>query len=391
VKYALETLDILITETINPSKISIASLSGGEIESYITTANEYKESSRLLLMDEAFTRVTETELELLIDQYQLAIIRLLDTLHNYQQITSPSATPNARLYSSISIVLEELLGFVEYHFSKYFNLDQKAPDNHLFIVKKQLAEQLTVIKQALPKTDTDQELINIVFPFLFNSFLNNKTDFNTYRQLIYTRELIRELNDLISGNSLCSSIEELLLYLNFNHIGFFKYLIDKLQDAGNQLRTEDAKIDALKYQRKLLRQMPDKPGFTLFFQLQSIKEQVLYWIEEEIIFTESQNKSLDPLPEKKENGQKTESKIIVALSVAQLAFFIRILNLGKIITNNNQADMIKTFASNFKTYKTEEISYGSLYGKYFKPEPSTIRDVKDVLLRLINLINKIKE
>jgi len=391
VKYALETLDILITETIIPSKISIAALSNEEIDSYIATANKYKESSRLLLMDEVFNRVTETELELLIDQYQLAIIRLLDTLHNYQQVTSPSVTSNARLYFSISIALEELLGFVEQHFAKYFNLDQKAPDNYLFVVKKQLAEQLTEIEQALPKTDTDQELINIVFPFLFNSFLNNKTDFNTYRQLIYTRELIRELNDLISGNSLCSSIEELLLYLNFNHIGFFKYLIDKLQDAGNQLQTEDAKIDTLKYQRKLLRQMPSKLGFALFFQLQSIKEQVLYWIEEEIIFIESQNKSIDPLPEKKESGQKIESKIIVALSVAQLAFFIRILNLGKIITNNNQSDMIKTFASNFKTYKTEEISYGSLYGKYFKPESSTIRDVKDVLLRLINLINKIKE
>lgn len=390
-KYALETLDILITETVNPSKISIASLSGEEIDSYITTANEYKESSRLLLMDEAFTRVTETELELLINQYQLSIIRLLDTLYNYQQSTSPFLIQNARLYSSISIVLEELLGFVEQHFSKYFNLDQKAPDNSLFIVKKQLAEQLTMIEQALPKTDTDQKLINIVFPFLFNSFLDNKTDFTTYRHLIYAKELIRELNDLISENSFYSSIEALLLYLNFNHIRFFKYLVDELQEAGNQLQTEDAKIDALKYQRKLLRQMPSKLGFALFFQLQSIKEQVLYWIEEEIIFIESQNKSIDPLPEKKESGQKIESKIIVALSVAQLAFFIRILNLGKIITNNNQADMIKTFASNFKTYKTEEISYGSLYGKYFKPEPSTIRDIKDILLRLINLINKMKE
>lgn len=390
-KYALETLDILITETIIPSKISIAALSGEEIDSYIAAANKYKESSRLLLIQEAFTRVTETELELLIDQYQLAIIRLLDTLHNYQQITSPSATPNARLYSSISIALEELLGFVEQHFSKYFNLDQKAPDNYLFVVKKELAEQLTMLEQALQKTNTEQELINIVFPFLFNSFLDNKTDFTTYRHLIYAKELIRELNNLISGNSLYASIKEVLLYLNFNHIAFFKYLVDELQEAGNQLQTEDAKIDALKYQRKLLRQMPSKLGFALFFQLQSIKEQVLYWIEEEIIFIESQIKPLDSLLEKKENEQKFESKVIVALSVAQLAFFIRILNLGNIITNNNQADMIRTFASNLKTYKTEDISYGSLYGKYFKPEPSTIRDVKDVLLRLINLINKIKE
>lgn len=389
--YALETLDTLITVIINPAKDSIAGLSDKEIDSYITKANEYKDSFRLLLMNQAFTRVTETELELLINQYQLSIIRLLDTLYNYQQSPTPSRIQNARLYSSISIALAELLGFVEQHFSKYFNLDQKAPDNYLFVVKKELAEQLTMLEQALQKTDTEQELINIVFPFLFNSFLDNKTDFTTYRHLIYAKELIRELNDLISGSSLYASIKEVLLYLNFNHIAFFKYLIDKLQEAGNQLQAEDAKIDALKYQQKLLRQMHVKPGFALFFQLQSIKEQVLYWIEEEIIFIESQNKLLDRLPEKKENGQKTESKVIVALSVAQLAFFIRILNLGKVITNNNQADIIKTFASNFKTYKTEEISYGSLYGKYFKPAPSTIRDIKDVLLRLINLINKMKE
>jgi hypothetical protein len=81
----------------------------------------------------------------------------------------------------------------------------------------------------------------------------------------------------------------------------------------------------------------------------------------------------------------------VALSVAQLAFLIRVLTLGKIITNQNQADVIRVFASNFKTLKTEEISYGSLYGKYFKPESSAIREIKGVLLQLAGLITRMKD
>lgn len=385
-KYALETLDILITVTINPSKTNITLLSEEVINEFIVTAKENKESVRLLLMNDVFTRVNETELELLINQYQASIIRLLDTLFNFQRLTS--TIPNARLYSAISSTLEELLGFIQQYFTKYFNLNQKASDNYLLVEKNQLAEKLNVIKGVMSEAHSEQELIDIVFFYFSNSFSSGKANFTTYRQVIYAKELIRELSDLISGKSLHSSIKDLLLYLDFNHIAFFKYLIDTLERSFNNLQTTGDKINALKYQRKLFRQMHINPDFTLFYEFTSVKEQVINWVEEEILFMESQITSDDKKPVEKAIETVSENKISVALSVAQLGVLIRVLTSGKVITNNNQLDVIKVFASTFKTYKTKDISYGSLYGKYYKPETSAIKEVKRVLLHLVGLITK---
>lgn len=385
-KYALETLDILITVTINPSKTNITLLSEEVINEFIVAAKENKESVRLLLMNDVFTRVNETELELLINQYQASIIRLLDTLFNFQRLTS--TTPNARLYFTISSTLEELLGFIQQYFTKYLNLNQKASGNYLLAEKNQLVEKLNVIKAAVSEAHSEQELIDIVFSYFSNSFSFGKTNFTTYRQVIYANELIRELSDLISGKRLDFSIKDLLLYLDFNHIAFFKYLIDTLQRSFNNLQTTGDKINSLKYQRKLFRQMHINPDFTLFSKFTSVKEQVLNWVEEEILFMQSQIASDDQEPVEKDIETLSETKISVALSVAQLGVLIRVLISGKVVTNNNQLDVIKVFASTFKTYKTNDISYGSLYGKYYKPETSAIKEVKRVLLHLVGLITQ---
>lgn len=314
---------------------------------------------------------------------------MLNDLFGYQQ--SQRENPNLiSLYIPLSDLLAKLLSYIETYFSKYFNIDEEIPHIYYSLNSTEFKEQLSNLNIHF-KDRADLELIAIItsdYPLL-QTGLNKKTI--SYRDLIYRKELIRELNGIVSDSSIYKSVKDVLLYINFNHIEFFKYLIDKLQEEYNKLETLDAKLELLKYQRKLFRQTHIKHDCALFPQFPSIKDQVLNWIEEEIIFIASQIKPVDQEPEKKDIEPVSEAKISVALSVAQLAFLIRILTLGKVITNNNQSDVIRIFASNFKTYKTESISYGSLYGKYFKPEASAIKGVKSLLFQLANLTIKLKE
>ncbi len=389
-KQAIEKIMQFITTTVHPNNTVNLNLSETGLKSLLDTFLSEIEDIKRHLVASLFDLEKQSDVESLVQNYQSVIIKLLNDLYSYQ-LNHNNNKSLLSFYISINSSLSDILTYIEKYFSIHFNIDEKVPDIYYLIYSKDFEQQLSELNLQLKNKSVDQELISIInSAYSFTSNDSNKHTF-TYRNIIYLKELISELTGVVLDKSLHKSARDVLLYLNFNKLEFFKYLVDNLQEEYNKVKTSEAKLELLQYQRKLFRQMHTKPNFALFFELPSIKEQVLYWIEEEINFVESQNKEAEQLPEKKETEQKTESKISVTLSVGQLGYLIRILTLGKVITNNNQSDIIRIFASNFRTYKTEEISYGSLYGKYFKPEPAAIREVKDVLLRLINLMNKLKD
>lgn len=386
----IEKILDFVTSTVHPNNAGHLDLSETGTKTLIDTLFINTESIRRNLVVSVFSSERQCEVESLVQNYQSLIIKLLNVFYTFQSDQTTSSDLH-NLYTSLSDILADVLTYIETYFSKYFNLDVEIPhlqySSNIEFFQKKFNEFINAFKDNLE----DLELIAMLNSHYasFANTVNIKTI--TFQDLIYIKELIRELNDIVLKSSIYKSVKEVLLYANYNHIEFFKYLVDKLQGEYNNLETLDAKLEFLKYQRKLFRQKHINSNLALFSQFTSIKEQVLNWIEEEIIFMESQIKAVDQGLEKKDIERVSEPKIIVALSVAQLAFLIRVLTLGKVIRNNNQSDVVRIFASNFKTYKTEDISYGSLYGKYFKPEISAIRQVKGILLELANLITKMKE
>ena len=389
VKQGIEKIMDFVTITVHPKNTVNLDLSETGLKTLLDTNLIDIESIKRYLVASLLNLENQGDVESLVQNYQSLIIRLLNDLYTYQS-NQIENTNLISLYSSLSELLAEVLSYIETYFARYFNIDEDIPLIHYSLSNYDFQQHLSELHIQFKDRSEDLELFTMLIShyFLSQSSLNRKTI--TYRDLMYRQELVRELNGIFSDSSVYKSVKDVLLIMNFNHIEFFKYLIDKLQEEYKKLETADARLTLLKYQRKLFRQMDIKPNFALFSQFHSIKEQVLNWIEEEIIFVESQIKPIDQEPEKKDIEPGSESKISVSLSVAQLAFLIRVLILGKVITNNNQSDVIRVFASNFKTHKTEDISFGSLYGKYFKPETSAIATVKGILFQLASLITKMK-
>ena len=390
VKQAIEKIIDFVKSTVHPNNTVHLDLSEIGIKTLANIVLIDIESIKRHLLSSLFVFEKQCDVKPLVQNYQSLTIKLLNDLYSYRCNETTSGNLH-NLYTSLSNLFGDLLAYIETYFSKYFNLDVEIPHLHYATNRKYLQQQFDELTIAFKDTIEDLELVTMINSHYASPHNCAKKKTITFRNLIYIKDLIRELDDVVLKSSFYKSVKEVLIYLNYNYIEFFKYLVDKVQGEYNNLETLDAKLEFLKYQRKLFKQKHIEFNSALFNQFPSIKEQVLNWIGEEILFMEGQSEIVNQEPETKDLNLVSESKITVALSVAQLAFLIRVLTLGKVITNHNQSDVIRIFASNFKTHKTDDISYGSLYGKYFKPEPSTIRDIKDVLLRLINLINKMKE
>lgn len=382
--YALEWIDLLISVTLAKEEADWSHLTPDYVETLKQRAAKEKEGIRMMLMRQIFNAREERVLEILIQQYQSSLVRLLDQLDK-NKLLLPSLPHMKSLLEELTIVLEDLLAFIELHFTKYYNLDQAVPCTYLRINKKDW-------KGRLKKVDPDLKKLNNSLSSLLlkvmGSFVNASE--LTYRQMIYYKDLFSEVSGVFNSTStddyLFGRLEDSLIYLNFNHSFFIALLIRKIDDEINVLKNQEDIIEHLISYRNRIENLPVKPGACYNISLPAVTESLLRWISFHVnkpIFKLS-NDSIQSMEKKQVN----DDKVNLSVSVAMLGLFIRLLTEEEIITTKNQADLIRFFASNFTTPKQDKISSDSLYGSYFKPLPGTIRMMNDCLSRIQHLLNK---
>jgi hypothetical protein len=88
---------------------------------------------------------------------------------------------------------ENLLNYIEAHFTKYFDQDQKIPDTYAHISVKEFREKLEVIRKLFVENGVDKEFTELVL-FPVNRFVETPEKKNlTFRSLIYKKYLVKEL------------------------------------------------------------------------------------------------------------------------------------------------------------------------------------------------------
>lgn len=392
VKQGIEKMMDFVTITVHPKNTVDLDVSETGVKTLLNTALIETENIRKHLVGSLFNLQEQNELESLVQNYQSVIIRLLDDLYAFK--LKAKNKDLIRLYTSISSFLSDILSYLETYFSKYFNVNEKIPHTCYTTITKDFELRISKLKLQLKDKPADQEVIRIIF--LTFEKLNEDRDKNplTYRKLVYLKEFLNEL-DLVSSNLnvnvkvLDVEIQHLLIILNFNHPAFIIHSIDKILQEVNVLETQQEKILKLKFLRKGLNQVNCMPGVALHKDTTSVKDQLVTWIDEEIIFLQSESNALkQTIADDQKNSN--EIKINTSLSVPQLAYFIRLLVENKTITNINQTEILKFISLNFSSLKRENISYIHLRSQYYKPELPIVESIKSLLLALVNLSRKIK-
>jgi hypothetical protein len=386
-KSAIEIWDELIGIKLSPNTFKNRTVEKQTICNLLKESEKEKEAVRSHLMNEAFSRKNEKELELFIERYQTFIGRLLDNIHKNLK-TEGITYEIKKLYEGVSEHLEEVMSFIENYFSKYFNLDQKVPDAYLLASRHEINRQLPEVRKLLKEKEGNQGLIACVLSIIKFFIGHIDGEQVTYRRLIYMKNLLKELYEIketTTSNLKYSLLDELLIYLNFNDPAFIKNLFNRLTEIFSSLETTDEKIELLRLYHKQTSQMHTRLGVALHPEQSSVKDSILAWLEQELIFWESGN------PGGKNKSELTVSiKIHTSLSVPVLSLFTRLFKDAGIVMNPNQAEILRFVSTHFTTQRKTTISYGHLHSKYYQIEESTKRKVYDLLMQMAQLCKKLK-
>jgi hypothetical protein len=399
-RYTLEWLDSLITVSLNPEKTDLNTLSVEEIQTVISKVSEEKEKVLTILKNQIFGLTKEKQIALLVNQFHYSLVILLDHVSKYQKEQKLGKSSLKELYNVLILSLEELLSFIEVRFFTYLSLNERVPLTYLTVAGRELKQRIDKLKTKLLAQETNKQLANIVLNSLYSFISRLKEGFPvTFKELLYYKDLLKELELLELSqceSAVFTSLDELLIFLNFNSKSYTGYFTKKLAERLNENENTTDKLERLLFHYKQFNQMHRKPGVILNPQYRDLKTELSNWFTQEIFYLEKKlHLTIVPMNGNAEQkGLKTVSqknepqKLLCILSVDQMALILRSADDLKIIMARSLNAVFKAIVPYLSTPYQDNISYDSMRSKSYTAET---RDKEIVVQTLEQMIKKIKE
>lgn len=284
--YILEPWDILISTTIHPDRLSQFSNDKNWQQNFIQESATEMEKLRTLLVKDFVDGAKQKKMEFLVQFNQGILIRLLDKLHQYRNVPGVPAKA-ILLYESISRHVYYILDFIEDYFTKYFDRNEKVPNSYLIPSKEEILHQLKQLQQLFTKNkSTDPYLTGLIHSNFIN-FCNEEKTIITYRELIYQKELVKELLSLHKPGKderFQHNLEEKLIMMNFNSTTFTDYLLEQLHLRIKQSPTSKSKMAAINRFRRNITLICTRPSAALCPDCPNVKETLLGIIDKEFLY-----------------------------------------------------------------------------------------------------------
>lgn len=375
VKYELQELEKIMSDvgTAHPSDVV------GFIQSEV-------ERIKKTFIYEVFHFEDERHLERYIQYHQQSLIRLMDKSAFLAKKQSKAQNILILLYNAF----DELLAFIERHFTRYFDQDAKAPEGYLALARKDARAGVNKFQKGLETKNGDRVLIALVLRVLRKISESNAEKGTTYRKVMYAKEIQKELERLLSKDisNIDDELRQVIYYLNYNSIKVITYHAHYISSLLDKKETRTEKIEALSLMLKNINQAQVRPGIAYNLNSASLKSQLMDYISVELEYHER----LQQLSGRPSGPSSDDSlsgfKLKFEASVSQLAYLLKVLIETRMIVNNNLTHVINFVVRFVMTKKSENISYGSLRSKFYNPEMGTKESVRSMLLSMIHYIDK---
>lgn len=305
----------------------------------------------------AYSFKTEEEIRLLIQNHQVALIEY----KKFEELHEQS---------------DEVLFFLETYFFKY--LDDNLPISDKGKEGLLSMPFLNVLRESL-KTILDPKLFTIIGPLLYIEKQSHCT--------VYYAQYLKEFYDKWQVDPPAYEEEAIIKYLltyNYNSPFLFDYLTISLMYKIDNESSLDAQLEVLTKECKSLLSIPKSNSISFYKDFPSIREMFIEWVRNEMKQTKKRIK--ERIPNQLPLFSK-EQKIETSLSVAQTAYFIKLLYNAGIMTNKVQGDILQVISKTVRSKRTEEISFDSLHNKYYNIEDKTRASLKIILQDLIKSMN----
>ena len=279
VNYELETLYSLIfieLELSDPDESNV-------IDQWEAKLKQEFDRIKRAFINTVFGIASEQKIERYIQQHQAELTRMLDELTRSYSADRAKRQVFHLLFLKAHKIIQELLDFVEKHFSRYFNMDAKIPDSYKEIVSKDFRKKVRRMEKVLESFELDQKVQAILLTPCRS--ISTKRPL-TYRELMYLKTFQEQLLELPNAEwpEQDKRIHILLtmIYINFNSYKFFACCSTHLTSMYQNEDTLVGQIDKLAWLSKLINQTQQKPGLAYKLGRDSLKSSLLQWIHEEM-------------------------------------------------------------------------------------------------------------
>ncbi|WP_354375906.1 hypothetical protein [Pedobacter africanus] len=330
----------------------------------------------------------------------------------YDHVTHPDSARGraGHIQQHLLRKLTSTLAFLESHYPKAFDHDERVPVTRLVGVREEIAtstqaireklenglnssELMLEIKKKLEEGGNSPKLQDIILEVI-NDFIDkiDRGEHITTKEAQYHLQVVQDiLNDDGQKTSMsnCPSLHELLIHWNVNSRKCIQYFTQGTDEMVKDLPTPGEKLEFFQQQLVNLHKIPDIPDFIYNPRLPSVKAHLTDYVNHEIDYLEKKIAGHYPMREQVPfvSNAPGAFRTLVKVSVDQLSLFIRALDDTRIIEAKSKSAIFKAVASATSTPGAPEPSWDNMRSKSYAVEE---RDKEVVLEILGTLAEKIR-
>lgn len=391
--YPLEWFDSLIINSFDADNSSVK-VSEYELENLSKTIVSESKKIKIHIKDSFFELKSKRQIRLLIRKYHSSLVFLIDRVVEIRMIEKFNSPEFFRIFDLIVSSLDDLLSFVEIRYSSFMSLDQRVSYSYFSIWKKETLEVLkNVIKKKENSEENDPELEYVV-NLLAAPLQNSRKSKYTYRQILYYREIIIELEKLnyqVTESEGFSNLDLMLIRMNFNSREYTDRLVTRIGRYLEGFENLYERLEKLLYFCKKLSKINADLKLTFNPSQQNLISFLEYWFSSEIRFAEKKAAIL--MQEQidasvgSEFVEKADSKLECILSGDQIGLILRATDEARIIKAKSMNYIFKSIVPYLSTPVKRNLSYQSVRSKSYNAEE---RDKEIAIESLQKIIRKIK-
>lgn len=391
--YPLEWFDSLIINSFDADNSSVK-VSEYELENLSKTIVSESKKIKIHIKDSFFELKSKRQIRLLIRKYHSSLVFLIDRVVEIRMIEKFNSPEFFRIFDLIVSSLDDLLSFIEIRYSSFMSLDQRVSYSYFSIWKKETLEVLkNVIKKKENTRENDLEL-EFVVDLLAAPLQNSRKSKYTYRQILYYREIIIELeklNDQVTESEGFSNLDLMLIRMNFNSREYTERLVTRIGRYLEGFENLSERLEKLLYFCKKLSKINADLKLTFNPSQQNLISFLEYWFSSEIRFAEKKAAIL--MQEQidasvgSEFVEKADSKLECILSGDQIGLILRATDEARIIKAKSMNYIFKSIVPYLSTPVKRNLSYQSVRSKSYNAEE---RDKEIAIESLEKIIRKIK-
>lgn len=387
--YPLEWLDTLVLLHFNPDKTDVSRLSEDELA--VISEHIVKESGRIQIRikNEIFNLRRKRQIRLLVRKYHSTLIFLLDTIVDSHKCSAFQKPLLAAAAAAVVKCLDDLLSFLEKRFSHYLSLDERVPITYLMVSRKELQLKLKNLKKRKTENEEVRQVLTVVIKELELSLSIQDRSRITFRQLLYERTLLNELEQasIVETYGLFSMLDHVLIGLNFNSTVYMELLAQRLVSKLEKEEELSQKLSLLSYYSKEFNQLYSDEK--LFFKAgtQHLKTVLGNWFVHETQYLERQLELMAVSSKGMVAHDKTENKLECDLSADQIGIILRAADEARVVKSRSMSLVFQRIVPHLSTAFKRDLSYQSVRSKSYNAEEN---DKNIAIMTLEKMIKKIR-